>query len=398
VTRVVVVHQYDPTVSAAVGGVEVFINTFVKYAPQDIEMRMVGIASDAHAHPVGRWQSISVGGRRVEFFPLLAAQPGRSPGLPLSAKFTWALMRSRRELGLEDAILTFHRIEPTLPVRNFAGRTVLFLHAHSKDLDNPTTEVTWSKAPGVYRWLEARLIAGVARIFVVREDAAADYRARYAKLASRIEFLPTSVDDAVFQAWDDPKREATRRSLAARYGLDATRPWVLFVGRFEAAKDPLLALEAMRHMAGAGRRAQLVMIGRGTLEPRIRAYIDEHRLGECARLLGPQPQSELASWLNAGDCLCMSSAFEGMPLAMLEALQCGLRVVSTAAGGESPRILRAGAGLLVPERSAPALARGIDEVLSRAPDRGACQTAAAPYAARTALAALYAKYREIRLQ
>ena len=73
--RVVMVHQYDPTLETQVGGVEVFVNTFVKYAPEDIEVRMVGVTSDARAHPVGHWQPITLGGRRTQFLPLVAAQP-----------------------------------------------------------------------------------------------------------------------------------------------------------------------------------------------------------------------------------------------------------------------------------------------------------------------------------
>lgn len=391
--RVVMVHQYDPTEGAQVGGVEVFINTFAKYAPEDMELRIVGITSDERAHRVGRWHPISFGGRRVEFLPVLAAQPGRSPGLPLSAKLAWALMSSRRRLQLDNAVLTFHRVEPSLPARTLGVPSVLILHRHSKDLYNPHTEVSWRKAPRLYEWLEARLIGGVERVFMVRQDAVADYRRRYPRLASRIQFLPTSVDDEVFVSWGEARRRDERRTLAMEHGLDPARRWLVFVGRFEAAKDPMLMLETMRLFPTAS--AQLVMLGRGTLERQLRDYIARHELETRVRLIAPQPQAQLVRWLNAADCLCMSSAFEGMPLGMLEALQCGLPVVSTAASGETPRILQRPAGLVVAERTAAALARGIRELLSRAPDRAACRAAAAPYAARTALGTLYQKYREI---
>lgn len=391
--RVVMVHQYDPTQVTQVGGVEVFINTFAKYAPEDLELRIVGITSDERAYRVGRWHPISFGGRRVEFLPVLAAQPGRAPGLPLSAKLTWALMRSRQQLRLDNAVVTFNRIEPTLPARTLGVPSVLILHSHSKDLYNPHTEVGWRKAPRLHAWLEARLIGGLARIFMVRQDAVADYRRRYPRLASRMQFLPTCVDDELFVSRNEARRRDERRMLAAEHGLDPNRRWLLFVGRFEAAKDPMLMLETMRLFPGAS--AQLIMLGRGALERQMRDYIAQHRLETRVRLVGPQPQAQLVRWLNAADCLCMSSAFEGMPLAMLEALHCGLPVLSTAASGETLRILQRPAGLVVAERSAAALARGVAELLSREPDRAACRAAAAPYAARAALGSLYQKYREI---
>jgi len=387
------VHQYDPTEVTQVGGVEVFINTFAKYAPEDMELRIVGITSDERAHRVGRWHPISFGGRRVEFLPVLAARPGRSRGLPLSAKLAWALTKSRRQIGLDNAVLAFHRVEPTLPARALGAPSVLILHSHSKDLYSPHTEKSWRKAPRLYEWLEARLIGGVERVFIVRQDAVADYRRRYPRLAPRIEFVPTSVDDEVFVSWGEARRRDERRMLATEHGLDAARPWLLFVGRFEAAKDPMLMLETMRLFPAAA--AQLVMLGRGTLEREMRDYIARHGLETRVRVIGPQPQAQLVRWLNAADCLCMSSAFEGMPLGMLEALQCGLPVVSTAASGETPRILQRPAGLVVAERSASALADAIREMLSREPDRAACRAAAAPYAASTALGPVYEKFREI---
>jgi glycosyltransferase involved in cell wall biosynthesis len=355
---------------------------------------MVGITSNVDAHPVGRWQPITIGGRQIGFLPVVAAQPGRARGVPLSAKVTWALMRSRRDIDLEDGVLTFHRIEPTLAVRSLRAPTVLFLHAHSKDLHNPMTEVTWRKAPGLYHWLEGRLIPGVAHTFIVREDAAADYRSRYPALASRIQFLPTWVDEDVFASWPEARRQSERRMLADRYGLDRNRRWVLFIGRFEGQKDPLLLLEAVRRLNALEGSTQLIMIGSGTLEPQIKAHIAQHKLGDIVRLLHPQPQPELVRWLNAGDCLCLSSAFEGMPLVVLEALQCGVPVVSTATG-QTPRILREPAGVVVHERTPEALGLGLARLLSRRPDRAACQRAAAPYTARKALEQVYATYREV---
>ncbi len=395
--RVVMVHQYDPSTTTHVGGIEVVINTFVKYAPADIEPRLIGITSDERAHPVGRWQPITIAGRDVQFLPIVAAQPGRTRGVPLSVRLTWALARAHKAMDLRDTVLTFHRIEPTLAIQRAAAPVVLFLHAHSNDLYNPMTEITWGRFPWLYQWLERRLIQRPAQIFIVREDAAADYRARYPSVASRIQFLPTWVDEELFVSWPEPQRQAARAQLAHRHGLDPSHRWVLFIGRFEGQKDPLLLLDAVRRLNGLQGSTQLVMIGRGTLEPQIKAFIGEHELGGMVRLVGPQPQAELVRWLNAGDCLCLSSAFEGMPLVVLEALQCGVPVVSTATG-QTPRILREPAGVVVQERTAEALGRGLTALLDRRPDRAACQQLASPYTARKALERVYAAYRDVHAQ
>jgi glycosyltransferase involved in cell wall biosynthesis len=314
----------------------------------------------------------------------------------LSARFTWALARYRSRIDVEGAILTFHRIEPALALRALPNPKVLFLHVHPQDLHNPKTEVLWGRAPRLYGWLEQRLIADMTRIYVVREDAAAYYRARYPALAERIAFLPTWVDEEVFVSLPESDRRAEKARLARRHGWDPSQRLVLFVGRFEGQKDPLLLLEAFRRLNGLMSQARLVMIGEGSLEPSIRAFIARRGLSRTVSLLGPQPQPEIAKWMNSADCLALSSAYEGMPMVVLEALRCGLPVVSPDVG-EARRLLKGeGVGRLVGERTPQALGKAVADVLRQPPDRRSCQDRTVPYTASTILASVYAAYRRLQ--
>jgi len=392
--RVIMCHQHDPGLTH-VGGIETFINTFVKYAPQDVEVSLVGVTADPAARPVGRWQRLRVGDRDVEFLPIAAGHPRRRTRVPLSLRFTWALARHRAVVDVEGAILTFHRIEPALAWRAVPAPKVLFHHLHMEDLYNPKTESAWRVAPWLYFWLERQLIDGMSRIFCVREDAAASYRKRYPALAGRITFVPTWVDEDVFDSWPEQVRRVERRQLARRFGFDPNSRLLLFVGRFEGQKDPLLLLEAFRRLNGLAAATRLVMIGEGSLEPDIRAFVDSHGLAESVLLPGPQPQAEIVRWMNAADCLCLSSAYEGMPIVVLEALRCGLPVVATATG-ETPRLLAGNrVGVLVHERSPEAFGQALTTLLQRPPDRRACQQQVAPFGARQIVGQLIAAYREL---
>ena len=62
-------------------------------------------------------------------------------------------------------------------------------------------------------------------------------------MADRIEFLPTWVDEEVFVSFSEEARARQRRELARSFGLNPSRRWLLFVGRFEGQKDPLYLLE-----------------------------------------------------------------------------------------------------------------------------------------------------------
>lgn len=82
-------------------------------------------------------------------------------------------------------------------------------------------------------------------------------------------------------------------------------------------------------------------------------------------------------------------------MVVLEALQCGLPVVTTDAG-EARRVVQGTTvGRLVRERTPQALGAAVAEVLRQRPDRAACQREVAPYMASKVLAQVYAAYREL---
>jgi len=393
-TRVILFHQHDPGM-VHVGGIGTFLNTFIKHAPQDFEVRMVGVSSDPDARPIGRWHELEVGGRACRFFPVVSAHPNYRGKVPISVLFSWAIRQHLPQLDVVGAVLDVHRIEPLVPLRRLPNPKVLVLHAHSMDLYNPHTEVIWKKAPWLYFWMERRLIHDMAQVFIVREDAVAWYRKTYPSIAERVAFLPTWVDEDVFISLPEAQRAEQRRQLAAQHGFDPASRLLLFVGRFEGQKDPLLLLESFRRLNGLRSRSRLVMIGQGSMEASIRAFIAEHGLEDQVRVLGPQPQTDIARWMNAADCLCLSSAFEGMPRVVVESLGCGLPVVTTAVG-EAPRLLQSErAGRLVHERTPEALSAAIASLVGQPPDRQACQQQIAPFTAKKILEQVYAAYRRL---
>lgn len=178
-------------------------------------------------------------------------------------------------------------------------------------------------------------------------------------------------------------------------GVDPRSRWLLFAGRFEGQKDPRLLLEAFRRLNGTGGQTVLILIGTGRLEASMRVLIQQQGLSPIVRMLPPQPQPQLARWMNAADCLVLSSAFEGMPRVVVEALGCGLPVVSTDVGEARRLVQNSVTGRLVGDRTPEAFAAGIAEVLRQPPDREACRRQIAPFTARKVLAPVYAAYREL---
>jgi glycosyltransferase involved in cell wall biosynthesis len=112
-------------------------------------------------------------------------------------------------------------------------------------------------------------------------------------------------------------------------------------------------------------------------------------------LLGALSAGEVAGWLRAADLFVCCSAYEGMPIAVLEALATGVPVVTNGVG-EISRVVHDGVnGIVVKTDTARAFGRAIAEALHLLDAfRPACRPSVAPYAPEVVLRRLYDNHRE----
>jgi glycosyltransferase involved in cell wall biosynthesis len=115
----------------------------------------------------------------------------------------------------------------------------------------------------------------------------------------------------------------------------------LFVGRLEMPKNPLALIDAFSEMEH--KRCELWLAGDGTLRKEIEQRILHLGLAARVKVLGVQ--NDIPSLLRLADCFVMSSSWEGLPLALLEAGAAGLPVVATPVGA-IPGVLADGCGYL----------------------------------------------------
>jgi glycosyltransferase involved in cell wall biosynthesis len=112
---------------------------------------------------------------------------------------------------------------------------------------------------------------------------------------------------------------------------------ILFCGRLVAFKQPELAIEVFRTLADEGQSNQLLFLGSGPLEERLRAEVERTGLGDDVLFLGQRtnPHSVMA----ACDYGLVTSANEGFPNVVLEMMACGLRkIVVTPCAGDLERL------------------------------------------------------------
>lgn len=175
----------------------------------------------------------------------------------------------------------------------------------------------------------------------------------------KIRFVPNGIDTARFRP-DAAARERLRREL----GVGGRFAW-LAVGRLEAAKDHRTLIQAFAALHRQQPGALLLLAGHGRLRPEIEAHVAAAGLAGAVQFLGLR--SDIPDLMNAADAYVMSSAWEGLPMVLLEAGAVGLPIVATAVGGNGEVVIDGENGFVVPPRRPDALLGAMGRVMALPP-------------------------------
>ena len=379
-------YQFNPW-QTSIGGIQTVIRSFVKYSPSEFEVRLVGTEGDP-AQPLGVWRDTELAGKAIRFMPLFTLRNDNTRKLiPTTVKYTAALLRRR----LTSDFMHFHRLEPSLAALNWRGEKTLFVHNDiQKQIDSTGNKdaILWRRFPGVYSALERLLVGQFAQILSCNTESLHYYRQLYPRIADRISYIKNTVDTEIFYPLTLDEREQGRRILAQQMGLAEDTRFVLFAGRLHAQKDPSLLLYSFAALNKPN--VHLIIVGDGDLSDEIRSKICFFGLSKQVTMLGPVAQAKLAQLLRICSVFVLTSAYEGLPVAVLEALACGTPVVTTRCG-ETPNLLSAKSGVVCRERTREAIADALSKVLQQPGDYPieACVQAAEPYSARSVVGAVY---------
>lgn len=152
------------------------------------------------------------------------------------------------------------------------------------------------------------------------------------------------------------------------------------VGRMEAPKAQEVFLEAVARVREAHPSTRGVIIGQGSRREELEAVRRRLDLDDAVFFTGGLPPDEVPAWLRRFDVFALSSSWEALPMALVEAKACGCPVVATAVGG-IPEVVRHGIdGILVPPRDPNAMADAIIGLFERPDVRRAFGRAARAHA------------------
>lgn len=286
--------------------------------------------TDDPREPVGCWFKKRVGGVEVDFFAFHRHQAGHTASrfMPARLVTVWEVLRWQRRMLELCGIKWVLTSEPSVlvPLRLCSGQRLAYYFA---GVESPLA---------VSRFPALRPFSGVLDRLIFRALSKADHilaaadaeaiknlkkRARNLLEGRDVRFFPTRVDTLRFK----PTKERT--SLRARLRVPDDSLLLLTTGRVHHAKGFDLLLKAFARFRDSHPRTRLVFVGDGPQRSQLLALASSLGVADGVLVTGFVDQSEVVAWLQAADLFVMGSTVEGWSTSLVEALACGLPIVTT---------------------------------------------------------------------
>lgn len=217
-----------------------------------------------------------------------------------------------------------------------------------------------------------------ASLFTTKNAAAAALRNALLKLADGFGVLSSEERDNFARGGADERRlfvvknavptegYAREEDFAARVGLPAGVPLLLFVARFIPAKGLLDVVRACAMLRGRGEEFALLCVGDGPARGEAEAEVSRLNLRERVRFFGYLPEREVrAFYANSAALVFPTYHYEGFPMVVFNSVAAGLPVVTTRIRAAADYLREPDNCLWVEPQNPALLAERISDLLRR---------------------------------
>lgn len=257
-------------------------------------------------------------------------------GNPILRKIKMLLaLRKQIRKGKPDIVIPFHAKVAALSEVAFWGMRKEFRMVSSERID--PYSVKYSK---VLRWLIVRAFTHADAVVFQTEKAKSFYSK---KIQVKSEIIGNPV------------------SLQLQKG-DKVNPIIISAGRLEKQKNQKILIQAFSEIANDFPKYELHIYGEGSLRNELEQQIKELGLQDRVKL--PGNHMDYQNRLCEADIFVLSSDFEGLSNALLEAMVLGMPCISTDCAGSDEVVQSEYNGLLVPVGDMTALAEAMGRMLS----------------------------------
>lgn len=221
-----------------------------------------------------------------------------------------------------DMILCHHLYYVTSLVRELAEAVPVYVVCHGSDLRQI------KKNPWEREYIQ-KMIPKVTGIFALHEEQKQEICRIFSCPETMVSVIGTGYNNEVF--YEMPVEQFPQKDK------EAPEIRMIFAGKIAEKKGVMSLLRSVNYLDGTTIKYSLILAGGYGNE---REYEEIQRLAEKAEIPVEFPgrlnQIELAKVMNEGDMFLLPSFYEGLPLVVVEAMACGLKVVCTDLPGIRP--------------------------------------------------------------
>ncbi len=290
---------------------------------------------------------------------------GADPGvtgyadLPELAEANAALRTFGVDLEMVPAVAGADIVHSHTWYANLAGHLAGLLNgiphvvsAHSLEPMRPWKAEQLGGGYALSSWAERQAYEGASAVIAVSNGMREDILRSYPAVdPERVKVVHNGIDLDAWARPTDAEFETLCQEVRDRYGIDTTRPTIVFVGRITRQKGLPHLLRAVRLLPP---EVQVVLCAGAPDTPEIKAEVDQAVAALQSERTGVilieemLPHRELQAVLASSDVFVCPSVYEPLGIVNLEAMAMGLPVVGSATGGIPDVIVDGQTGYLVP--------------------------------------------------
>lgn len=294
--------------------------------------------------------------------------------------------------GYRVYMVTLEPDEGLYPMSNTIEKIVLEMSGNGSRIRNLISRVTMvrkiikeHKADALVafigktnlRGILAGLFTRTSVIVSVRSAPSREYGSKLQQFLAKVLFcfadgivFQTKEAASFFPKYVQKKAKILLNPLSKEYvGVEAMayekrREEIVTVGRMDPVKNHALLVDAFALVAAQNPNVHLTIYGDGSCRKQIEEKREEYGLVD--RISLPGDTRDILSHIRDAKLFVLSSDFEGMPNAVMEAMACGIPVISTdcPSGGARALVKEGETGLLVPVGKPDAMAEAILRLLN----------------------------------
>lgn len=144
------------------------------------------------------------------------------------------------------------------------------------------------------------------------------------------ELMPVALD---FDLLNSNYEKTDRNTIKEEFNIRKDEKVVLFVGRLEEEKRPIVALEIFSRLLSNNEKFKFIIIGKGTMKNKVLNYINENKLTNKIIYIDSIPNNEMWKVYHISDIFINLSNNEIFGMAILEAMYYKCAVIAKSAPG-----------------------------------------------------------------